>query len=50
MMETLCSYSPVVGPVLNFHMVGTAVGDMPILFNIHLYRLSYLLCVVYHVP
>jgi hypothetical protein len=37
-------------PVLNFHMVGTAVGGRPILFNTCLDRLSYLKCVVYALP
>jgi uncharacterized membrane protein YqaE (UPF0057 family) len=40
----------VVGAMLNFHMVGTAVGGRPILLNICLYPLSYLPCVVFDVP
>jgi hypothetical protein len=39
-----------VGPVLNFHMVGTAVGGRPILFNTCLDRISYLTYVVYSLP
>jgi hypothetical protein len=40
----------VVGPVLNFYIVGTAVGGRPILLNTFLERLSSPPCAVYAVP
>jgi hypothetical protein len=40
----------VVGSVLNFHMVSTAVGGRPILFNTGLDPMPYLPCVLYAVP
>jgi hypothetical protein len=40
----------VVGPVLNFHMVGTAVGGIPVLCNTFLDRMFYLPYVAYAIP